>query len=303
MTQGTSTRPVIVGIDGSATALRAALLAGDEARRRRAPLRLLHATTRPTRGGPSTASGRPHNPDRNREAAETALRAAAQAAGELAGNVSCTIEHGDPVQILSEASDGAQLLVLGARGLGGVTGLFIGSTASAVIDRTGCPVIVVPAEENLAVVHGRRSVVVGVAGRRNEEAVLTFAFQQADALETDLVAVHSWRDLTLDSALRSVGPLVDWTVARDDEERVLAESLAGWTEEWPDIVVREVIVRDRTARSLLNASIAAKLLVVGSRRRTVWQRMGSTSHAIVHRATCPVAVIPVDEASRHLPTV
>ena len=56
----------------------------------------------------------------------------------------------------------------------------------------------------------------------------------------------------------------------------------------PDVLVREVVVRDRAARALLSAGMTAQLIVVGHRRRLA---LGSTPHAVLHRATCPVAVV------------
>jgi nucleotide-binding universal stress UspA family protein len=39
----------------------------------------------------------------------------------------------------------------------------------------------------------------------------------------------------------------------------------------------------------------AELLVVGAPRHRAPARLGSTTPTVVHRATCPVAVVPVDD--------
>ncbi len=51
--------------------------------------------------------------------------------------------EGDPVAVLAGESERAELLVLGDRGLGGFTGLLIGSVAVALCTQAGCPVVVV----------------------------------------------------------------------------------------------------------------------------------------------------------------
>jgi nucleotide-binding universal stress UspA family protein len=152
-----------------------------------------------------------------------------------------------------------------------------------------CPVVVLP-DDTSAVVSDRRSVVVGVEGRPGDDEVLAVAFAEAAARRTDLVAVHAWQDASLETAFRSLGPLVDWAGVLADEERVLAEALAGWRDKEPDVEVREVVVRDKPARALVAAGLTAQLLVIGHRPR---HRLGSTTHGVLHRTSCPVAVVPI----------
>jgi nucleotide-binding universal stress UspA family protein len=180
-------------------------------------------------------------------------------------------------------------MVLGSRGAGGLAGLLLGSTASRVVAHAGCPVLVLPDEADV-LVRGRRSVVVGVEGRAGDEEVLAFAVDEAAARGTDLLAVHAWEEVVLDTSLRTVSPLADWAGVVADEERALSEALAGWRDKEPDLEIREAVVRDRTARALVAASMTAQLLVVGHRSR---RALGSTAHGVLNRATCPVAVVPV----------
>lgn len=80
-----------------------------------------------------------------------------------------------------------------------------------------------------------------------------------------------------------------------DEAGRRRETLAGWREKEPDVAIREVVVRDRPARALLAAGMTAQLIVVGHRRRLA---LGSTTHAVLHRAASPVAVVPLAGATR-----
>ncbi|MCF6744459.1 universal stress protein, partial [Blastococcus sp. KM273128] len=132
----------------------------------------------------------------------------------------------------------------------------------------------------------RRSVVVGLRGGSDADEVLGFAFAEAAARDTDLVAVHAWQDVVLEAAPRSPGRLAD---PADAEQRVLTEALAGWRAEEPDVPVREVVVLAQAARALEAAGAVAELLVIGHRRR---RRPGATTRAVLRRATCPVAVVP-----------
>lgn len=165
----------------------------------------------------------------------------------------------------------------------------MGSTANGLVAHAHCPVVVLP-DEAAASVPDPQSVVVGVETGHGDAAVLEFAFAEAADRGTDLVAVHAWQDAVLETAYRSMGPLVDWAGVAADEELALSGTLAGWRDKAPDVDVREVVVRDRPARALLSAGVTAQLIVVGHRRRLA---LGSTTHAVLHRATCPVAVVPL----------
>jgi nucleotide-binding universal stress UspA family protein len=290
MTQGSAPRPVVVGVDGSVAALEAARFALDEARRRSAPLLIVTAVPWP-HDGLTTAPPGIDRPDLLRESGRKVAQRAVTTLAGMAGDVvvRTSVVDGHPVAVLCELSEQAQLIVLGSRGVGGVIGLLLGSTASRVVAHAACPVIVLPDDADV-LVPDRRSVVVGVEGRQGDEEVLTFAFAETVARGTDLVAVHAWQEVVLDTSLRTVSPLIDWAGVVADEERALSEALAGWRDKEPDVVVREVVVRDRTARALVAAAMTAELLVVGHRAR---RAPGSTTHGVLNRASSPVAVVPL----------
>lgn len=294
MTQTTSPRPVVVGVDGSDAALIAARFALDEARRRAAPLRVVTVVPWP-HDGLTTPPPRPDLPALFRQSGQAVAEAAVDTLAGAVGDVDVSIRvvDGHPVTVLREMSADAQLLVLGSRGVGGVAGLLLGSTAYRVVAQAGCPAIVLPDDSDV-LVRDRRSVVVGVEGRSGDEEVLAFALAEAAARGTDLLAVHAWQEVVLDAGLRTVSPLMDWAGVVADEERVLSEALAGWHDKEPDVVIREAVVRGRTARALVAASMTAELLVVGHRAH---RAPGSTTHGILQRATCPVAAVPVAEQS------
>lgn len=55
-----------------------------------------------------------------------------------------TAIHGHPAESLIERSEGADLVVVGRRGLGGFRALLLGSVSGDVIHHAACPVVVTP---------------------------------------------------------------------------------------------------------------------------------------------------------------
>ena len=74
---------------------------------------------------------------------------------------------------------------------------------------------------------------------------------------------------------------------------MLAESVAGLGDRYPDLVVHQQLVQSQPAQALLDAAKGARLLVVGSRGLGGVARMllGSVSHTLVLHPPCPVLVM------------
>jgi nucleotide-binding universal stress UspA family protein len=282
---------VVVGVDGSESALTAVRWAAQEAVRRHLPLRLVHAFSWPdTRHFGDPGLGLDYHEVLLR-AAHKQVSAAADAAATAAPGVELErqVAAGYPIPMLEAESDHAQLLVLGSRGLGGVTGLLLGSVAVALAAHASCPVVVVRGAEDLDAL-AQLPVVVGVDGTPNSEAAIAFAFGAADARRVPLIAVHTWWESRTDPALDVV---LDWDAIEADEREVLAQRLAGWGEKYPDVPVQRIVARDRPAHRLLEQARGAQLVVVGSRGRGSLSGLflGSVSHALLHHAPCPVVVV------------
>jgi nucleotide-binding universal stress UspA family protein len=152
-------------------------------------------------------------------------------------------------------------------------------------------VVVVRGEE--AQQNASLPVVVGVDGSPNSEAALAFAYEEAATRGVPLVAVHILWDLPVEL---DVVRLTEGNIAELDVGEVLAERLAGWSEKYPDVRVQRLVAHDRPAQALVEESGRAQLLVVGSRGRggISGLMLGSVSHAVLHRAHCPVAVVRPD---------
>ncbi|GAB3887620.1 universal stress protein [Kibdelosporangium lantanae] len=283
-----STDPIVVGVDGSESALRAARWAAREASIRKAPLRLVHACT-PT-DGQSPAPLPPSMADMLVAAGRQWLADASVAVEDLWDDVTTDLIRDYEIDALVNESRAAQLVVLGARGHGGFTELLIGSVAVAVSARGKCPVAVVRGED---VDRTGKPIVVGVDGSSGSDAAVAFAFEEASRRDVELVAVHAWSD-SMTAATFAMAPFaVDWYEVQTEEQRLLAERVMGWQEKYPDVRGRRVVTRDHPVRSLIDHARDAQLLVVGSRGRgsVAGMFLGSTSQQLLHHAPCPVAVV------------
>jgi nucleotide-binding universal stress UspA family protein len=206
-------------------------------------------------------------------------------------DVTASMEDGVPEHVLVEQSREADTVVLGSRGAGGFSTLVAGSTTMHVASHAACTVIAVPASTLSAAASG---VVVGADGSEVSDAAIAYAFQQASGLGSPLTAVHAWLEPLTGSVMGSVLPLKEDPVAyTKDQEILLAESLAGWSEKYPDVDVRRRVVHSHPVRALVEAAAGAELLVVGCRGRGAVRSLllGSVSHGVLHLATTPVAVV------------
>ncbi|MDA3644285.1 universal stress protein [Saccharopolyspora indica] len=288
-------KPVVVGIDGSPSALDAACWAAAEAARRGTWLQIVFADVfaqvyipeLPTIPLPETYS------DAMARQARTWLDRAEQAARSAAPDIEVrTVSHtGSAAPVLIDESQRAQLVVVGSRGLGGYTGLIVGSVAVALCAHGHCPVAVV--RQSPADVDPAAPVVVGVDDRDHQEPVLTAAFDAAAMRSVLLVAVHAWHEVGSRRAWKEFHAAGQSAAVHAEEERFLAEALAGWTDKYPDVAVRRVVVHGQPARALLDHAEHAQLVVAGSRGRGGFAGLllGSTSQQLVHHASCSVLVV------------
>lgn len=135
--------PVLVGIDGSTASETATAIAFEEAFRRGVGLVALHAWNDPR---VSDSRGLPQDSKWDAQLSEEEAALAERLAGWHAHypdvGIHRRIEIGDPAHWLIEASEGAQLLVVGSHGCSRIRGMLLGSVGAAVVNRAKIPVIV-----------------------------------------------------------------------------------------------------------------------------------------------------------------
>lgn len=285
-------QPIVVGIDASDAAETAVSWALADAATHGATVRMVCAYRRAVAYEPMLMwSGPPEPPsEHSRAVAQDVLaKASAYAASREPGvPVSGEAIEGNPVPVLVEESHRGSLLVLGSRHRSAVGASVLGSVSAAVAARAACPVVVLGGPAPL---DGEQAcVVVGVDGTEESELLLRFAFDHASRHRVPLKALLVWHPDLLAGMQWRAAPAVP-----ERAERGLSEALAGWREKYPEVEVHSAVIRDRPAAGLLSWASSAQLLVVGSRGRhaLAGTLLGSVSQAVLHHATCPVAVVPV----------
>ncbi|MFD7155599.1 universal stress protein [Kribbella sp. NPDC059898] len=279
--------PVLVGIDGSRDGLIALTWAASYAAVCNAALHAVYVVDEQLPAGPPTDDGSAVLADAARRLDELGFRTA-----------SLEVRHGHPAQVLLDLSERSQALVIGRRGMGGFAELVIGSTSQVCTAlATTVPLVVVPDTWDPAAPAYHR-IVVGVDGSVEGQDALRFGFELAGATGAELLGVHaievretypdpnSWFD-----------PSRPWIETADE---LLAQTLDGWTEKYPDVRVGSHGVVDHPVLVLARESQNADLVVVGGLGRTAFSelRMGSVARGLLHHSHCPVAVIHHPAPSR-----
>ncbi|MEV7803240.1 universal stress protein [Microbispora sp. NPDC088329] len=279
---------IVVAVDGSKPATAALEWAADDARRRGDGLRIVHVREPWAHEYPFHAvEGFAQSYS---EFCEGVLAAAAARAREIAPGVEVTTElsEGTVVEALRAGSADAGALVVGSRGMGGFSGLILGSVGLGLAGHAEVPVVVVrkPHRDEY------HEVVVGFDGSPHSEAALEFAFEEARARRGRVHAVYAWEMPVLSSPF-AVGYGAALDEIYDSESRAARLRLAPWRDKHPDVPLVETAVCGHPVPALADASLVADLVVVGSRGlgNVRGALLGSVSHAVLHRAHCPVAVV------------
>jgi len=139
---------IVVGIDHSEGAKAALRFALEEAKLRRARLRVVHAWQYGYIGATGLEGAYPAlggDIKELRDGAETALEEMLREsiAETDAVEVERRVVEGRPAAVLVDESRGADLLVVGSRGHGGFTGLLLGSVGQQCAHHAACPVVIV----------------------------------------------------------------------------------------------------------------------------------------------------------------
>jgi nucleotide-binding universal stress UspA family protein len=136
---------IVVGHDGSKCAQEALAWAGRLARRADLELHVVRAWAMTSAPQPSSWTPGYVPPLQEWEkAVHDELTAHVRAAHlDPSVRVTCHVVHKSPAPGLMTAAEGANLLVLGARGRGGFRGLLLGSVSDQLVHHAPCPVTVV----------------------------------------------------------------------------------------------------------------------------------------------------------------
>ena len=290
---------VVVAVDGSEASLNAARWAANTAMKRGIPLRIASSYTVPqflyAEGMVPPKELFEDLQAETLEKIEEARAVAHEVAPDL--KIGHTVAEGSPIDMLLELSNDVTMIVMGSRGMGGLSGMVMGSVSASVVSHAKCPVVVVRDDNNVTEESKYGPVVVGVDGSEVSAKATEYAFAEADARGAELVAVHTWMDMQIQASLAGLAAAqTEWADVEREQGELLQERLAPLEEKYPNVQVKKIIARDRPVRALTDAAEGAQLLVVGSHGRGGFKGMllGSTSRALLQSAPCPMMVVRPD---------
>jgi nucleotide-binding universal stress UspA family protein len=194
-------------------------------------------------------------------------------------------------EIVGEAmAFGADLIVIGSRGLGSIRSMLLGSVSAEVVDRAPCPVLVAR--------HDRVTrLVIGLDGSPCSERALDFVadrqlFPGAEAIVVSAVPQPALYPTVAPMSGVTIDLPADPRVRQAHQEIVLAgvARLRG-----PIRPVSGAIIEGDPPTELIAVATAreADLIVVGTRGITGLRRLllGSTARNVLHHTTCSVLVV------------
>ncbi|SRX94163.1 Universal stress protein family protein [Mycobacterium tuberculosis H37Rv] [Mycobacterium shimoidei] len=254
--------PVVVGIDGSDAAIKAAEWATKEALHQDVPLRLVHVMQTAHR--------------LQQEYAESALRAACAAveATGLPVKVDTSAIRGDAGSVLLEESRGASLVCVGSVGIGRVASMLLGSTARKLAEQAHCPVAIIRRDDDATASPGGFIAVVLDDQPGNDE-VVRWAMEEARVRRASVLALGVWR----------------WALLGIGYER-LYRRLDHWLRRYPDVRVEVAATRTSVTRYLEGQRGAVQLIVIGPEDADkVAELVGPHSVPILAHADCSVLIV------------
>jgi nucleotide-binding universal stress UspA family protein len=278
--------PILLAYDGSSDSVRALDWAADESRGTGVPVRVLTvhdvqdvAMVTPLRHGVpvSVALTVPEVLDD------------ARAALAAAGVVGATFDHrvGSVAGEILDAAERSSIVVLGSRGHAVASEMVLGSVSQHVARHASSPVVVVRRPRDA----GARRIVVGMDGSPGSRSALELACRRAERTGETVVALHGWH---VHAPSTDVWSAVPRSLEEEDERRrLLSESVAGASEDHPDVELELEAVGVAPGTALVDASANASLVVVGARGRSFvgGLLLGSVSQSVLRHAHCPVAVV------------
>jgi nucleotide-binding universal stress UspA family protein len=278
MMSGSHTPPaVVIGVDGSASALHAALWAVDEAVSRDIPLRLVHVLDGEDLDSASMA--------RKLARAGSAVRhvAAAVEATDKPVKVDVGILWGHATGTLIRESRQAAMVCVGAVGTDHFQPGRIGSTAAAVAASANCPVAIIRGGSRPGRPEGKW-ILVEVDESPDDGVVLETAINEARLRQAPMRVVTCWQP-----------PRIDPEAAAEGDRRIraqLARRLARWQRRFPDLRVEALAVHGSISDYLATHEAELQLLVVGARGSAhVREVVGPAGNAALGNSDCVVLVV------------
>jgi nucleotide-binding universal stress UspA family protein len=285
----TTTKRIVVGIDGAPSGAQALTWAAGEADRKGVELVIVHA--RDSVGPVAVSSARVvgvimESGDYGRGLLDDAL--AVVASGHPTVGVRTILQVGNAAEVLIELGTPETLLVVGTNGASRFIGALVGSVSHRVAAHARCPVVVIP--HSNSVLPTFRKIVVGVITPTARQQTLRFGFQEALERRASLVAVCAYGTFSRSARDPLLKQLAE---VRLHEEQELLDTLAHLQDEFPTVDATARLVDEPVADALCREAADAELLIVGCRHDDAHRasRLGPFAAQLLHTSPCPVAVI------------
>ena len=225
---------------------------------------------------------------RLREEGEHALQFVRSVLPPKTASVSTRLETGRPAETILSVADEekADMIVLGARGLGPVKELLLGSVSHRVLAHAHCPTLIV----NRAMVSLSR-ILFPVQGPEDAEAAIRFLATKPFKNPGEITVLCA-------------EPYAQPTWPAGSPNKPLADDLFKITERFAEDVVAKLVALGYRATPVVRAEAPGAailkhaettnpdLILMGSRGLGGVSRflLGSVSHAVLNRAPCPVLI-------------
>jgi len=281
MNESPTPRPIVVGIDGSKAAIRAALWAVDEAVSRDVPVRLLCAIEQSdTVAADSDAAAREFA---TAEAAVCRALTAIEATGQPV-KIESEIVKGPPIGSLIGASASAAMVCVGAVGLCEFRPVRVGSTAAALALSAQCPVFIVREPHNQPRQPVQR-IVVEVDKSPDNDRLLGVAMEEARLRSGTVEAIVCRRIVSDDTAAEGEG-------YRRQMIADLDRRLARWKHRYPHLGVESVAVDSTFMEFLAYNCRSVQLVIVGAHNREhLKELLGPVGGAVLQDADCSLLIV------------
>ncbi len=267
--QWSRARPVVVGVDESATAIRAAQWAAVVADARRAPLWLVHVV------------GRHADASASEEILADARRAVLERWTRTSSTPAPTINtfalRGDPATRLAELSARACEVVVGSAGRRARGRPMLGSVPATLVATAHAPVAVIRPPASGAATVGP-VLVVTAAADTGAFPVVAAAMRAAAERRCELLVVAVTRPGARTSAARA--------------EENLEAMLAAHEHHFPTVRARLVTYFGHPRTAIEKFGATAQLVVTGRQRKSRLPQLGGTTHHALHHTRCAVLVVP-----------
>lgn len=290
---------ILVGVDGSQHSDAAVIWAAAEAASRGCGLMVVHAFDASSIGiWTTTAAIRSDLRAMSQWVVDDALRLAAE--HQPGVPVRGRVLFGSPTRLLLLLSKSAQLTVVGRNGHGALTHLWLGSTTQRILAHASSPAVAVSGGAGLTTLGTVSRIVVGMQEGPAEDAVLEFAFSEAQRRCVPLKGLHVVAQPAAPFTELIDDPCVEH-VAADERQ---AKALNRWHTRFPSVAVTSVVHSGPVGDVFRAEYRPSDLLVLGHRRHApfVPHQLGRTASAALHNTQCAVAVVHALTANAARPT-